>query len=243
MNRRILVVSVLLSAVGCSSVAFAIAPLGPPTASLAKGQFGLSAEYAYSDSDWEISLGDNEATLEGVVSNVFLAQLGYGLTDDWEIYVPLGVAEHETADYKFAYGLGTKLTFEKVNDWSWGLLFEIGWRSGEDSGTVDFSEFGLGVVNAEVDFSYYDITVALGPTWKVAEGIRLYGGPFFYVLEGDVDYEITGLGDLSLDLGEKSLFGGYIGAELDICPNSSWYGEFQLTGDMMVFGTGISWKF
>jgi hypothetical protein len=55
MNIRILVVSVLLAAVGCASAALAVAPLGPPTASLTKGQFSVNAEYAYSDSDWELS--------------------------------------------------------------------------------------------------------------------------------------------------------------------------------------------
>lgn len=57
-----------------------------------------------------------------------------------------------------------------------------------------------------------------------------------------MDVESAGV-DETLDLGEKSLFGGYVGVELDLCSNSSWYGEFQFTSDMMVFGTSISWKF
>ncbi len=241
MNRKLLAVSFLSIVLGLAPAAIAIAPLGPPTASLNKGQFSISAEYAYSDSDWELSFDDNDTSLEGVVSNVFLAQLGYGLTDDWEIYAPLGVADHETG-YKFAYGVGTKLTFEKVNDWSWGLLFEIGWRQGDDTTCLDLTGLGLGEGNFDVDFTYHDITVALGPTWKVAEKVRLYGGPFFYVLEGDMEIDSAGV-DETLDVGVQTLFGGYIGAEIDLCENSSWYGEFQFTGDMMVLGTGISWKF
>ncbi len=246
MNRRFLVVSVLLASFGCASAALGIGPLGPPTATLKQGQFGVALEYAYSDSDLELSLGTVDATWKGALSNTFLAQLGYGLTDDWEIYFPLGAANLKDADldcsYKSAYGFGTKITFEKTENTSWGLLFEIGWRKNNDSGTVDLNDLGFAVTDYSVDFTYHEIVVALGPTWKIAEGIQVYGGPFFYVLEGDVDVEAAGV-DTTLDLSQESMFGGYVGAELDICPNSSWYGEFLFTGDMWTLGTGIGWKF
>jgi hypothetical protein len=246
MNRRFLVVSGLLAAIACAPLALGAGPLGPPTATLKQGQFGIALEYAYNDSDLELSLGTDDTTWKGAISNTFLAQLGYGLTDDWEIYAPLGAANLKDVDldcsYEFAYGFGTKITFEKTENTSWGLLFEIGWRKNNDSGIVDLTDLGLGFTTYTVDFTYNEIVVAVGPTWNVAEGMRVYGGPFFYVLEGDADVEAVGV-DETLDVGQKPMFGGYVGVELDLCPNSSWYGEFQYTNDMMVFGTGVGWKF
>lgn len=246
MNRRILVASVLLAAINCASVALCAGPLGPPTAMLKQGQFGIAAEYAHSDSDWEVTGPVINGKMNDVKSNMFLAQPAYGLTDDWEIYALLGAADTGWEDfdggYEFAYGFGTKITFEKTENTSWGLLFELQWNKNSDSGTMDLTDVNAVSADYSVDVRYYDITIALGPTWKVNEGLRLYGGPFFYVLEGDIDVEGSGI-DASADLSEDTMFGGYVGAELDLCPSSSWYGEFRFTGGMWTFGTGIGWKF
>jgi hypothetical protein len=231
MNKQMWTVMSLLI-LGLAGTSPALSPLGPPTAGLKQSQFGVAFEYAYGDSDLEVE-GES---LDDVESNAFLAQLGYGLTDDWEIYFSLGVADAEFEEsgirfdggYEFAYGFGTKFTFIKEEPLSWGVLYEMGWRSSEDE------VFGI-----DVDFDYYDITIAVGPTWQMAEGVRIYGGPFLYFLDGDIDVG----GIVSGDVEEDSSVGGYIGAELYLNPSTCWYGEFQFTGDITVFGTGISWKF
>jgi hypothetical protein len=245
MNVRLLVVSVLFMTFNCVSVVFGTGPLGPPTASLKKGQFGIAVEYARSRSDWEVTGSTIVGTMSGVESDMFIAQPAYGLTDDWEIYALLGVSNAEWKDfhgsYEFAYGFGTKVTFEKTENTAWGLLFELQWNKSKDTGVNSLADVNSTSAGS-IDIAYYDITIALGPTWKVTEDFRLYGGPFFYVLEGDIDVKSGGT-NLSSNLSEDTLFGGYVGAEFDICPNSSWYGEFRFTGDMMVFGTGIGWRF
>jgi opacity protein-like surface antigen len=250
MNKKFLTASVfIVTTILASSAALAIGPLGPPAAGLNQGQFGVAAEYDYRNTDLTIRGNGLNDTLDNVKSNTFLAQPAYGLTDNWEIYALLGVADAKFEDfdsgYKFAYGLGTKVTFMKQTDLSLGALFEIGWSSSRDSGTVDLTDLtggGFGLTDYEIKIDYYEITVAVGPTWKMAEGLRLYGGPFLNIIDGSLKLEALGT-DASFDLKEKSPLGGYIGAQWDICTNTSWYAEFQFTGASTSLGTGVNWKF
>jgi len=246
MNGRSWIISCLLAAIACAPAALGAGVLGPPTATLKQGQFGIAAEYASGEFDWEVTGPVIDGKMNDVKSNMFFAQPAYGLTDDWEIYAMFGATDAGWDDfergYEFAYGFGTKYTFEKTENISWGLLFELQWNKAGDSRTMNLADVNGTSADYSVDITYYDITIALGPTWKVNEGLRLYGGPFFYVLEGDIDVEGGGI-DTSSDLSEEMMFGGYVGAEFDLCPNSSVYGELLATGDMWVFGTGIGWKF
>jgi opacity protein-like surface antigen len=256
MKKQLLLAAVVFTVVALAGSALAIGPLGPPTAGLKQGQFGLAIEYGYSNSDIKVSGSGAGDTLDDVKSNAFIAQPGFGVTDDLEVYALLGGADARfdgfNDGYDFAYGFGTKLTFLKETDRSWGAMFEMDWRSAEDSGA---------------DIDYYEMTIAIGPTLHITDIFRIYGGPFFYILNGDIDVDDGGgsegppvpiesirtagisamsLSDLSgnsYDLEEESGFGGYIGAELDLNPNTSWYNEFQFTGNSGAFGTGIKWKF
>jgi hypothetical protein len=243
-KQKFLIVIVLVLSLSVTAMAFG--PLGPPTAGLKTGQFSIAGEYSYTDSDVKIKGSGLDVTIEGVTSNMFLGQIGYGMSDDWEIYGLVGTADHQSDDlepldfdYDFAYGFGTKLTLAKQENLSWGAMFEMGWRQGSDSASG-------GGISADVDLDYYEMFIALGPTWNASEGMRIYGGPFFYMLDGSIDGTASYEGSTysgSFDLEEESSFGGYVGAEFDLCPNSSLYVEYQFTGDMQTFGTGISWKF
>jgi hypothetical protein len=267
MKRNIFVLSVLIVAVVCASTAFAVGPLGPPTAELKQGQFGVAVEYGYSDSEIEVSGSGVDDTIKDFKSNAFIGQPGYGVTDDIEIYGLVGAADARfdgfDDGYDIVYGFGTKVTFLKQTDCSWGAMFEMDWREAEDSG---------------VDIDFYEMTIAVGPTIKITDNFRVYGGPFFYILNGDADVETSGgvpvpednggietetgsgngfsvkaaeigtlaLSDLSsgdYDLEEESSLGGFVGCVLDLNTNTSWYNEFQFTGDSWAFGTGIGWKF
>lgn len=260
MNKKLLLVIITLTVLALTGSALALGPMGPPTAGLKMGQFGIAAEYGYGNTDMKISGSGVDDTLDNVKSNAFVAQPGFGVTDDWEVYALLGVADTRFGDfddgYKSACGFGTKITFLKETDRSWGAMFEMAWRSADDSGA---------------DIDYYEMTVAVGPTLKITDSFRIYGGPFFYFINGDIDidngdeplpeqengsefnYDIRNnairalsLNDVdagSYDLEAKSNFGGYIGAELDLNKNTSWYNEFQFSGTAWAFGTGVGWKF
>jgi hypothetical protein len=240
-KRRLLLVIV----VGlCNTAAFGFAPLGPPTADLAEGQFRIGLDYAYSEADLEESALGLSATLKNVESNMLMANLGYGVADNWEAFVRLGLADAEfesyDGDYELAYGFGTKVTIEKNEQLSWGAVFQIGWSETEDSVSYDLSAFGLGILTTDVEADWYEIQIAFGPTYKYNETCLIYGGPFVHFVDGDIDYKAFGI---STDVEEESQFGGYIGTQIDLAENSSFFVEYQLTGDAYAIGTGISWKF
>ena len=116
MKKRILILCVVL--IGLSgSAALAVSPMGPPTAGLNAGQMRLGYEYAWGETDLGLDGMGLSGTLSDVETNTHFANLGYGINDDWEVYLKLGVANGEMdefdGDYGFAYGFGTKLTFAK----------------------------------------------------------------------------------------------------------------------------------
>ena len=148
-----------------------------------------------------------------------------------------GDFEDFDGDYGFAYGFGTKATFAKNDNVSWGALFQMGWTKSED--TYTDTDFGFGTVDLEADF--YEMQIAVGPTYEM-QGWRIYGGPFLYFLDGDLDFKAVGVSG-SFDLEEESQFGGYVGAEFDLAENCLLYVEGQFTSDAYTVGTGIGWKF
>ena len=226
MEKKLLLVAVVLMVVALAgSAVLALAPMGPPTAGLKTGQFRVGVEYSYSDVDMEL---DGEE-LDGVSSNMIFGNLGYGIMDDWEVFVRLGVAnvdiddEDFSGDYGFAWGLGTKVTFLKQENLNWGALFQMTWTNSEDE---------------DVKIDAYDMQIAVGPTWKLSDTLSIYGGPFVHLINGDVDVP----GD-TYDLEEDSAFGGYVGAEAALADNTSLFGEVQFTGAGWAIGTGVVWKF
>ena len=233
MNKKLLLVVVILTALALTGSALA-SPTGPPTAGLKTGQFRAGVEYAYSNGDMKLE-GEK---LDNVTSNMIFGNLGYGIMDDWEAFVRLGAADTKVddilgsgvnfdGDFKFAWGLGTKVTFLKQENLNWGALFQITWVKSEDT---------IGGVDVEIDA--YDMQIAVGPTWKLNDTLSIYGGPFAYFINGDVD----GAG-LTGDLEEDSAFGGYVGVEAALAENTSLFGEIQLTGSGWAIATGVSWKF
>jgi hypothetical protein len=259
MNMKMLVVSVLLSVLVCAS-ALALTPLGTPTASLKTGQFRLGFDFATGEQDIEADWGDGyKETWKDVQTNFYAANIGYGICDDWEIFTRLGTANVDFDDYEvdgvsyddydfggdygFMFGFGTKVTFAKTGNLNLGALVQIHWINSEESWSwmEDTTSFES---TEEIDM--YEIQVAVGPTWKVNEALSIYGGPFFYFLSGDDDwdYSVDGVptDSDSADLEEESSFGGYVGAQYDLNTNASIYAEYQLTNDAWVFAAGFAWK-
>jgi hypothetical protein len=266
-----LAIVLLLSAV-TGSTALAIAPLGPPTAGLDQGQKRVAFEYGYRKADLEASgfkasawgsvsvsgVYSGSLTLSDVESNAFIANIGYGATENWELYALLGIADVQIddvggskdlgidGDYGAYYGFGTKLTFQKEEPLSWGAMFQMDWTNSEDGD--DWFELEI-FDDEDVEVDYYEIVIAVGPTYEMNEQLRIYGGPFFFLLDGDFDWEIRdsfiteGGAKLSFDIEEESQFGGYVGAEYDLAENAPLFVELQFTADSWGFGAGIGWKF
>ncbi len=264
MNKKLSLVIVILAALALVNSAMALAPMGTPTAGLKTGQFRTGFDYFIGQEDIEADYGGSYGSdiYKDVQSNLFAANIGYGVCDDWEVFVRLGAADASFDEYKyesttydwevggdygFLIGLGTKVTFLKQENLNWGALFQIHWWNSEDSSSGSYEGEGTVYWTEKLELDIYEIQVAVGPTWKVNEALSIYGGPFFQFIGGDADYCYTEDGvpvdTDSGDLKEESCFGGYVGAQWDLDPSRSVYAEFQFTGDALGFGTGIGWKF
>jgi hypothetical protein len=259
MNSKVLFISAFMSVFVCAS-APALAPMGTPTANLKTGQFYAGFDFSTSQEDIEADYGNDYVEIwKDVQSNLFAANIGYGICDNWEIFTRLGVADagfdkyendgetisqNTDGDYGFLFGLGTKVTWAKQENIDWGALFQIHWLNSELSNTMT-DDVGT-VFESNWDVHMYEIQVAVGPTWMVNEDLSIYGGPFFHFIGGDADYDssIDGVpySSRSVDLKEKSSFGGYVGAQYQLGANTSVYAEFQFTGDAWALGAGIGWK-
>ena len=245
MKKKMLLLSVVLVVVCLwSSAAMALTPMGPPMAGLKQGQYSVGFDFSSSEMDVEVSgLGISE-TLDDVESFAYLANLSYGITDDWEAFIRLGLTDVEFEEFdgssEFAYGFGTKVTFEQKDAVTWGGLFQMTWAKSDDSltGLVP----GYGIVTADLEIDFYEIQIAVGPTYELNDTTSIYGGPFLHFIDGDLDVSVLGVTG-SLDVEQESEFGGYIGAQFDIAENASWNLEYQATGDGWAIGTGFVWRF
>jgi hypothetical protein len=268
----------------------ALAPMGKPTAGLNQGQFRAGVDYSYSEMDLELDADDpiDDGTIKDLESNMVFANLAYGVMSNWEAFIQLGVANAEfdkvryddgevasgigfNGDYGFAWGFGTKYTFwEQMENLHWGILFQMKWIDSEDTlRESEVEDLGEGVweieqFSADFEFDYYEMQIALGPTWEAMEGLCVYGGPFLHMVSGDLDARATGTTATydnpdgtgtpltgptafsekeSNDIEEESTFGGYVGAELDVTEQMKVFAEVMFTGDAWGIGVGGGWLF
>ena len=237
MNKKLSLVVVILTALVLTGSALALAPMGPPTAGLKTGQFRAGVEYSYSSTDLKVDFDGDTVKVKHVKSNLFMADLGYGIMDDWEGFVSVGTSDirgdydglSASGKYGFAWGFGTKYTFLKQDNLSWGVLGQVDWQHSRDKD----AEGGF-----DVKADPYEIQIAVGPTYKLSDTLAIYGGPFLQFIRGNIEVE----GD-SFKLRESGVFGGYVGLEAQLCENTSMTGEFQLADGAWALATGISWKF
>jgi hypothetical protein len=201
-------------------------------------------------------------------SNVILGRLGYGISDSWDAFVRLGAvdgqcdleqtfpdsARHEYKDFDgsfgLAWGFGTRATFWQDGEISWGGLFQMTWMEPDDSSISSIISPGDLHYSGTADIDIREVQIAIGPTWRIEDSARIYGGPFLHYVDGDLDIsgEIVdpGVGvemKSSGDLEEKSQFGGYVGANFDVDENTSCFIEYQLTDDAWAIGLGAARRF
>lgn len=256
----------------CGSSAFALDPMGPPIAGLRQGQLKEAVEYSYSTMDLELNAGKWIERLDGVFfdsgkadsltlkkfkTNKVYFNLGYGITDNMNAFLRLGAAvgrfgdsiwedaEKFDSNTEFAIGCGIKATFYEKDNLKLGGLFQATWS--EFDGRLKAPHWSA------ADFTEINITeiqVAAGPTYRLAEGVSIYGGPFFHFISGGLDDQFSqasGGGLLtsrySWDLEERSTFGGYVGAQVELDENSSINIEYQHTADADALSVGLIWRF
>ena len=156
----------------------------------------------------------------------------------------------------FAYGLGARATFWQEGDIVWGGLVQVLWENPGD-GDISLTSSPSAVnppdatrLDGDAELDLQEIQVAVGPTIQM-QGFAVYGGPFLHVVTGDLDVSVTGLDvtstpnrvELSQDIHQESEFGVFAGAQGEIDQDTSWFVEFQITGDAWGVGIGGVRKF
>jgi hypothetical protein len=206
--------------------------MGPATAELKKGQFSLGAEYSATRMDLELSNGQvirkgfinhvltppvrfgplGQYKIPNMSMNKVWAKIGYGVNDDWEVFLRLGTAdmnfdyskemrcvnhnclvfppgEKMNGDNDFAIGFGTKVTFYKKDKLKLGSLFQMSWckSDGTETGPLDAPSSITGVATSfshAVNVNLVEMHVAVGPEYQLTDNLSIYGGPFMHFVQG-----------------------------------------------------------
>ncbi|MHC4570064.1 MAG: hypothetical protein ACYTE3_30440, partial [Planctomycetota bacterium] len=263
-----MLLSVMVVGMLCSA-AWAIAPMGPPAATLDQGTYGAFVGYAHSDMTLEISgpVGTNggEAVLNDVQHDMYFVGLGYGISNDWSIHGSIGIANAEfpgdsgapdfEGDNGFAFGIGTKRTLAQDGETKWGVLGQYTQGKSEDNVRVPPSPgapnptWGNGSIrlggggNVPTKLEWYEVQLALGPTVPLSEDVCVYGGPFLHFAEADLEVR-EGLDRDEYDLEQKLQLGAYIGTLISLGdPNASLMAELLYTGEGWGFGIAAMFKY
>ena len=197
-------------------------------------------------------------------SNMLFVNFGRGITDKLEVFLRLGFSDIDLsiangewdAGSNFAYGLGAKATFYEAGDLELGGLVQMTWASADGdmtvvkSGAAGIPFVGPTELSGDGEFDWDEIKLAVGPSYKLTEGVSIYGGPFYHIISGDFELEadVTKIDasahiEQSGDFDEESDFGFYVGGQIDFSKNVPFYIEWQSTGDADVVGLSIAYRY
>ena len=208
--------------------------------------------------------------IEDLTSNMVLGRLSYGAFDNVDVFACLGLSDaqddmtedlatggdgnqYEGLDcsHGFAWGFGARATFWQESDIAWGGLVQVLWENPSD-GDISLipTDGDPSRMTGDAELDLLEIQVAVGPTVQVND-LSVYGGPFLHFVSGDLDVSVTGTDafaavnrvELSQDVDQESEFGFYAGAQGAADQDTSWYVEFQITGDAWGIGVGGIRKF
>jgi hypothetical protein len=260
-----------------TSHALALDRMGPATAQLGQGRFGIGLDYATSDTDLRasghsvyiggdygptppvISRSDKShtAVMNRVDMDRLYATIGYGLTDQIDLFFRLGGSRVDWKDdggTHAAIAGGIHSTFYSADRLKIGGLAQVSWAEAEFDAIPFSNPFNESHVRMRGDLSLYEVQIAMAASYLLADGLSVYGGPFLYFADGDMDLhkdepwhvwipEGRALSlDSSYDIDETCRLGGYVGARYEIVENLTWDVEFQYTDDADAVTTGMIWR-
>jgi hypothetical protein len=249
--------------------AFALDPMGPTTASLNQGQTEIGIDYIKSTMDVELTQGKWIESFNGTFNGAgeavsfdlkdfetskIYANFGYGIWDNCELYLRLGgvntefgdsiweAGEKFDGDTSFSFCLGSRATFYESGDLKIGRLIQLSYTSME--GDLTAAQWPQ---PDAVDIDLLEIQIAVGPTFTAPNGSSFYCGPFFHYVDGDLEDTYTEASGItskySWDIDETAMFGGYLGAQLNIAENTFLNLEYQRTSGADAFGLSFLCRF
>ena len=259
--------------------------MGTPTAELEKGQWNLGYNYTFSQIDlddtdmegtWTTSengdetgdgdLDDWELEFKDFKLSRHYLSIGYGLSDQWEVYAQLGsssgkgkaknkeatVWDSGNFDTAFAWGLGTRITIVERGKVKWGFSAQTNGLNTSMEESETYEEDGSTVTETdEIEVTTVDLLLAAGPTVDLGR-CKLYGGLFLYSLFGVADYEYTetetnGTTDTWTEESDgilsTSSVGAFIGAQVALSKNFDLTTAFSATNNGWAWGFGVGFKF
>lgn len=208
-----LVVVIILAGI-CSLPAFALPPMGPPKATLEKGQLAVDFKYAYQEMDLQLhgkareNLGSGwlpddytEYSIINLTSNMFLGSVEYGICNNWNVFGHVGAAD---AEDEMKESLECGRPGNQYQDFSsdfkavWGFgtraTFcqdgDLTWgglfqMTWSNPDDSDVKLRGDPDFSGDLELDFWEIQVAIGPTLQL-DGISIYGGPFLHFVQGDM---------------------------------------------------------
>jgi len=222
MEKRKLVMAIVVVVGLFSSVTFAGGPLGPPKALAGRGKWLVDVEYAHENMDLKacgkreylylLTEGDwvpdyFRARIEDVRLNMFFGSLAYGLCDNWDVFVRVGAADAKDevinegsgekyqfdGSYGFAWGVGTRATFCQCGPWTFGAVGQVTWLNpGDDKVSWVNPADANDAISGKLKLDWRQFQAGLGVTYQ-ADGWWVYGGPCLYFVNGDFDFKDTEL--------------------------------------------------
>ena len=211
-NVSLLILALIIVGPGSSS-AFALDPMGPPTAGLEQGQFLAGLDYSYSKMDLELSDGTWVEYLDGVFdisgeatsftlkdfkATKTFVNFGYGFADMVEGFLRVGGtkgrfddsiwedSEEFDSGNNLVVGGGLKATFFEQDGLRLGGLIQGSWA--EYQGELDAPHW------ASPDFVELDLTevqIAVGAAYTWEDRLSVYGGPFLHFVSGDLEDNVS----------------------------------------------------
>lgn len=253
--------------------------MGPPMAVLEEGQWAFGAEYAHREADLKAqgtyverldgadpTYAFERGTIDDLTSHAIFARLAYGICDNWDVFVRVGLADArddmtlQTApdtssstaltydgSHGFAYGLGTRATFCRWGPWTFGGLAQATWlqpdsddyiyRDPDATNTVSIGRMGIDAWEAQI---------ALAAVYQI-DTLHFWTGPFLQLTEGSYDRSGQIYGDgvqsgsftASGDIEEASRVGVHCGLAWEASPRFHYQAEGQFTADSWLLGIGV----
>lgn len=246
-KRLFLVVMLLVF----SSFVFGLTPMGPPVPQLNKGQWQAGVDYSYSKQDIKLTNGSSPGggpsfTMDNLTAHYLAAKGSYGVTDKWQMSLSLGggfvrgdegINSFHTNHDGRVIGFGTKVKLFDYKETHWGSLFQFMWAKAG-------GKLRAGGRSWDAEEKFFEMQIALGPTYQMNEKVKLYGGPFFHYLDGSLEAKPrTGGGKIDYDLAQNGIFGAYIGGQIGLTENTLFNVEYQHTGGADSLGLSWAYKF
>jgi hypothetical protein len=163
------------------------APVGPSTAVLNGTRFGVFGEYGQADAE----IAFKGAGKENFDFRTAFAGLAVALTERWDFFVRVGGSQAETTGFdggwNVAWGLGTRYTVLKWNDFSWGIMGQFTNVVSELDTVEEFLvDDTPTLLAAEEELSLGEYVFATGPTWRQGP-LSLYGGLLVRYADGEFE--------------------------------------------------------